>query len=74
MSINSAVQQLSLGVTSYASGLILGETSKHEVTRFPLNGVISIICTYTCIYLAKFLKAAPEEKNAVSAPVFVEPG
>ena len=74
MSINSAVQQLSLGVTSYVSGLILGETSKHEVTHFPVNGVISIICTYTCIYLAKFLKAAPEEKDAVPAPVFVEPG
>ncbi len=73
MSINSAVQQLSLGLTSYVSGLILGETSNHEVIHFPVNGVISIICTYTCIYLARFLKAAPEEKGAVHAPVYVEP-
>jgi len=74
MSINSAVQQLSMGGTAYISGLILGETSKHEVTHFPVNGIISIICTYMCIYLARFLKAAPQEKDAVPAPVFVEPG
>jgi predicted MFS family arabinose efflux permease len=74
MSINSAVTQLSLGLASYVGGLIVGETSTHEVTHFPVNGIISITCTYTCIYLARFLKAAPEEKGAVHTAVFVEPG
>ncbi len=60
MSINSAVQQLAMGAASLGSGMILGENSRHEITRFPLNGALAVACAYTCIYLARFLKAAPE--------------
>ncbi len=75
MSINSAVQQLSMGVASYVSGFILGETSTHQVTHYPINGLLSVGCAYACIYLARFLKPAGEGKEAgVAEPVFVEPG
>jgi predicted MFS family arabinose efflux permease len=71
MSINSAVQQLSMGVAALGSGLILGETPRHEITRFPVNGILAVACAYSCIYLAKFLKPAPQD-TAVTEPAFVE--
>jgi predicted MFS family arabinose efflux permease len=71
MSINSAVQQLSMGLASLGSGMILGETPRKEITRFPINGILAVVCAYSCIYLAKFLKPAPQEV-AVNEPVLVE--
>ena len=71
MSINSAVQQLSMGVASLASGLILTERPDHQLTHFPINGVLAIACAYSCIYLARFLKPAPESKTA-DVPVLLE--
>lgn len=58
MSINSSVQQFACGVASYASGQILGQTPKGELTHFPLVGGVSVVCAVTCIYLAKFLRSA----------------
>ncbi|MDB6018655.1 MAG: sugar transporter [Pedosphaera sp.] len=73
MSINSAVQQFSMGIASLLCGLILGENAKGEITHFRVNGLISIVCAYSCIYLARFLKA-PQTKDAESVPIMVEPG
>ncbi|HEV8542175.1 MAG TPA: MFS transporter [Verrucomicrobiae bacterium] len=69
MSINSAVQQLSMGASSLGTGLILGQNAKGEMTHYPINGVISVACVLTCIYLARFLKPAPEGEIAVDRSV-----
>lgn len=74
MSINSAVQQLSLGLTAWLSGFIVGTAPDGKLTNFYIAGMISIVCAYTCIYLARFLKPAPENRVAASEPVFVEHG
>jgi predicted MFS family arabinose efflux permease len=71
MSINTAVQQLAMGLASFASGLILTETPTHQILRFPINGVLAVICAYSSIYLAKFLKPAPQDETATE-PVLVE--
>jgi predicted MFS family arabinose efflux permease len=71
MSINSAVQQFSMGLTALLSGFIIGEGPHGEMTHFPINGIIAIIFAYGCIYLAKFLKGPPEGAIAVD-PIFVE--
>ena len=71
MSINSAVQQLSMGAASLVSGLIITEKPDHQLTHFPVNGVLAIACAYSCIYLARFLKPTPESKTA-GAPVLLE--
>jgi len=71
MSMNSAVQQFSMGLSSLLSGMILGTGAKGEVTHFPVNGALAIICAYGCIYLAKFLRM-PEGKEAVAEPFIME--
>jgi len=71
MSINSAVQQLSMGIASLGSGFILSETPTHQILHFPINGAIAVTCAYSCIYLAKFLKPAPQDE-AATEPVLVE--
>jgi predicted MFS family arabinose efflux permease len=71
MSINSAVQQFAMGLTSLLSGLIIGQGPGGKMTHFPINGLLSIACAYYCIYLAKFLKM-PAGKPAPSEPVMME--
>ncbi len=71
MSINSAVQMFSMGLASYVSGRIIGETPDHQLTHYPINGLFSVACAYTCIYLARFLKPVPE-KGMADAPVMAE--
>ena len=71
MSINSAVQQLSMGLTSLIGGMILGQNAKGEVTHFPINGVLAITFACLCIYLAKFLKNPAQTEGAAEAVAFV---
>ncbi|MDB6123816.1 MAG: sugar transporter [Pedosphaera sp.] len=71
MSINSAVQQFSMGLTSLLGGMILGHSATGKMTHFPINGLLSLVCAYGCIYLAKFLKA-PAKGEVVRGPVVME--
>jgi predicted MFS family arabinose efflux permease len=71
MSINTAVQQLAMGFASLGSGFILSETLTHQILHFPVNGVLAVACAYSCIYLAKFLKPAPQDET-VTEPALVE--
>lgn len=73
MSINSSVQQLSMAATTYVAGAILGEAPDGQMTHYPINGVISIACAYTCIYLARFLRM-PKEQEAAPEPALAEIG
>jgi DHA1 family inner membrane transport protein len=71
MSINSAVQQLAMGIASLCGSLILGQTPKQELTHFGINGILAVILMYSSIYFAKFLKPAPQDET-VTEPVFME--
>jgi DHA1 family inner membrane transport protein len=71
MSINSSVQQFSMGLTSLLGGIILGQGANGEMTRFPLNGLLSLACALGCIHLAKFLKSPPKKEMAAE-PVLIE--
>lgn len=71
MSINSSVQQFSCGLAAYVSGQIIDQSPKGELTRFPLVGLLSVMCVLTCIYLSRFLKA-PAGSGAVDAALVVE--
>jgi predicted MFS family arabinose efflux permease len=65
MSINSAVQQFSSGIAAVISGAMIGQGAHGELTRFRWVGVLSACAALSCIYLAKFLKAAPGGEKTV---------
>lgn len=71
MSVNTAVQQIAMSLTATLSAYIIGENEKGELTHYGINGLLSVACTYTCIYLARFLKA-PAHREKVEEPVMVE--
>ena len=71
MSVNSSVQQFSCGLAAWASGAIVGQGPNHEITHFPIVGLVSLSCAFSCIWLARFLKRPAPELSG--APVFVEP-
>jgi predicted MFS family arabinose efflux permease len=72
MSINSSVQQFASGLAAAVSGRIMGQTADGQITHFPTIGVVAVALSYTCIYLARFLK--PEPKRVIAQPLFVEQG
>jgi predicted MFS family arabinose efflux permease len=70
MSVNSSVQQFSCGLAAWISGGIIGQGPHQEITHYPIAGLVSLCCVLVCIWLARFLRAAPGEVS--TAPVFVE--
>jgi len=71
MSVNSAVQQFACGLAAWASGAIVGQGPKQEITHFPLVGIASLCCVFSCIWLARFLK--PAARDLAGAPVVAAP-
>ena len=63
MSANSCVQQFSMGLATYVSGQIMGQTPQGELTHFPLIGLLSLACTFAGISLSRYLKPAVQEKE-----------
>lgn len=76
MSANSSVQQFSMGLATYVSGLIMGQTAQGELTHFPVIGLLSILCTFMGISISRYVKSAVEDQPqaVANAPVFVEHG
>jgi MFS family permease len=72
MSANSSVQQFSLGLAAYVSGLIMGQTPQGELTHFPVIGLLSVLCIFAGIALSRYLKSAVEDQPVPTAPVLVE--
>jgi predicted MFS family arabinose efflux permease len=70
MSVNSSVQQFSCGLAAWISGGIIGQGPNKEITHYPVAGLISLACVLSCIWLARFLRSAPDGMS--STPVFVE--
>jgi predicted MFS family arabinose efflux permease len=63
MSANSSVQQFSMGLATYVSGLIMGQNANGELTHFPVIGLLSVLCTFGGIFLSRYLRPAVEEKD-----------
>ena len=71
MSLNSSVQQFASGLAAYVSGRILGQAANGEMTRFPVIGLVSVVCAMVCVYLARFLQA-PRSAEPAGASVALE--
>jgi predicted MFS family arabinose efflux permease len=70
MSVNSSVQQFSCGLAAWLSGGIIGQGPHQEITHYPVAGLVSVACVLTCMWLARFLRAAPGELSTTR--VFAE--
>jgi predicted MFS family arabinose efflux permease len=71
MSVNSSVQQFSCGLAAWLTGGILRQGPHGEIIHYSIAGVLSLTCVLACIWLARFLRPAPEELSA--SPVLTEP-
>jgi predicted MFS family arabinose efflux permease len=67
MSVNSSVQQLSCGLAAWIGGCIIGQGANREITHYPAAGLVSLACVFACIWLARFLRTAPQEAALASA-------
>jgi hypothetical protein len=74
MSANSSVQQFSMGLATYVSGLIMGQTPQGELTHFSAIGLISIVCIFVGIYSSRYLRPAVEDPLVAAAPIMAEIG
>jgi predicted MFS family arabinose efflux permease len=66
MSVNSSVQQFSCGLAAWVSGAIIGQGPHQEITHYSEAGLLSIACVLACIWLGRFLRAAPSEVTAAA--------
>jgi predicted MFS family arabinose efflux permease len=71
MSINSSVQQFASGVGAYLAGHILAENAEGAMTHFGVVGLISVGLAYTCIALARHVRA-PSGPDVIAPPMSVE--
>jgi predicted MFS family arabinose efflux permease len=74
MSANSSVQQFALGLATYASGRIMGQTPRGELTHFPLIGLLAVVCTLAGISLSRYLRPAEQDQLNPSVPILLEHG
>lgn len=68
MSINSSVQQISMGIAAWLSGKIVYENSEH-MFRFGVVGLISVGFGFLAIYFVRYLRSVGSTANA---PLAVE--
>jgi predicted MFS family arabinose efflux permease len=72
MSANSSVQQFSLGLATYASGRIMSQNARGELTHFPMIGLLAVFCTLASIAFSRYLLPAVEEQPTPAVAVWVE--
>ncbi len=60
MSINSSVQQLASGASSFVAGLIISKASDGTITNYNLVGWLAISATVLCLFLVKRIKIFEE--------------
>lgn len=61
MSFNSAIQQLSMGAASAASGFIIGQDAAGRLTGYWIAGLVAVACTLVCMRLAWRIKSGTED-------------
>ena len=62
LSVNSAVQQLAAGVSSFAAGLIITEGAGGELRHYGVVGGIAALATVASLGVARWLRPTEEER------------
>ena len=62
MSINSSIQQFSMGLSAYWAGLIIEQSAQGRLTGFDTVGNIAAVFTIICVIYARKLKSPQSDK------------
>ena len=68
MSVNSSVQQMTIGLAAMVAGQIVGKGDDGRLTGYAAAGVIAAVCTAASMLLASHLRV-PEEVSETSLAV-----
>ena len=57
MNLNSSLQQLSLGLTSFIGGMIISKSETGELLNYEIIGYISIAVSFVCLFITWQVRA-----------------
>lgn len=60
MSINASVQQVASGLSALVAGLIVTKGVDGKIEHYPTVGIIAVLTTFLCIWLASRLRAVSQ--------------
>jgi predicted MFS family arabinose efflux permease len=68
MSLNGAVQSVSIGLASWVGGLLIQRDAQGQVTHYWLCAVVGVAASLLAYYLAKHVKVHTAEPGQTAAP------
>jgi predicted MFS family arabinose efflux permease len=69
MSLNGAVQSVSIGLASWVGGLLIQRNAQGQVTHYWMCAVVGVVASVLAFYLAQHVKVHTAEHNTVPQPV-----
>jgi predicted MFS family arabinose efflux permease len=73
MSVNASVQQIAGAAGNTVAALLVGEDAAGRITGFPLVGALAVATAIAAIFLARPLRAAPDDPAEVAPLAGAEP-
>jgi predicted MFS family arabinose efflux permease len=68
MSLNGAVQSVSIGLASWVGGLLIQRNAQGQVTHYWLCAVVGVVASVLAFYLAQHVKVHTAEPGQTAAP------
>jgi predicted MFS family arabinose efflux permease len=65
MSLNGAVQSVSIGLASWVGGLLIQRDAQGQVTHYWLCAVVGVVASVLAYYLAQHVKVHTAEQAAL---------
>lgn len=68
MNISSSIQQMAVGLSSVAAGLIIVESDNHTIKNYDITGYVSMVLILSCLLIGYRLNLALQKKGTVTGP------
>jgi predicted MFS family arabinose efflux permease len=68
MSLNGAVQSVSIGLASWVGGLLIQRNDQGQVTHYWLSAVVGVVASVLAFYLAQHVKVHTAEPSPAAVP------
>jgi predicted MFS family arabinose efflux permease len=66
MSVNSAIQNLFESIGAFIGGMILGENAAKELTHYWMVGLVAVVTSLLCIWVASTIKVSGNQQMSLS--------